>query len=114
VQFEQDSSHPILDALPEIVHFPRLKPDDPIWATTTLIDAEMRQMQEQGGIIVDRLTAVLFLQLLNHRLNENKEAAGFLAALRDRRVRHALSLIHAEPQFEWSLSSLGEQVGILR
>ena len=114
VQFEQGSSHPILDALPEIVHFPRLKPDDPIWATTTLIDAEMQRMQGQGGPIIDRLTEVLFLQLLNHHINENKEAAGFLAALRDRRVHHALSLIHAEPQFEWSLSSLGERVGMSR
>jgi hypothetical protein len=86
VQFEQDSSHPILDALPEIVHFPRLKSDDPIWATTTLIDAEMQRMQGQGGPIIDRLTEVLFLQLLNYHVNENKEAAGFLAALRDRRV----------------------------
>jgi AraC-like DNA-binding protein len=114
VQFEQDSSHPILDALPEIVHFPRLKPGDPIWATTTLIDTEMQRMQGQGGPIIDRLTEVLFLQLLNHHINENKEAAGFLAALRDRRVHHALSLIHAEPQFEWSLSSLGERVGMSR
>ncbi len=37
-----------------------------------------------------------------------------LGALRDRRVYRALTLIHQEPDFNWSLSSLGERVGMSR
>lgn len=114
VHFEQASSHPILDALPEILHFPRLEATDPIWTTVTLIDAEMQRVKGQVGPIIDRLTEVLFLQLLNYHINENKEATGFLGALRDRRVHRALSLIHAEPQLDWSLSLLGERVNMSR
>ena len=114
VQFEQTSSHPILDSLPDILHFPGLHATDPILATVNLIDTEMQRTKGQGGPIIDRLTEVLFLQLLNHHINENENAEGFLAALRDRRVSRALSLIHAEPQYHWSLSSLGERVGMSR
>lgn len=114
VHFDQDSTHPILDSLPQILHFPELKPTAPIWVTVTLIDAEMRRARDRGGPIVDRLAEVLFLQLLNHYVTENREETGFLAALGDRRVHQALALIHREPNFDWSLSSLGERIGMSR
>ncbi|MGI9289088.1 MAG: helix-turn-helix domain-containing protein [Pseudomonadales bacterium] len=100
--------------LPEILHFPRLKPTDPIWMTVTLIEAEIRRTRNQSGRIVDRLTEVLFLQLLNYHVIESDGGIGFLAALHDRRVHHAIALIHKELSFDWSLRSLGEQVGMSR
>ena len=114
VHFEQSAVHPFLDSLPDILHFPGLDTGEPIWTTVNLIDAEMQRTRGRGGLIIDRLTEVLFLQLLHHHVQENASAVGFLAALRDRRIYRAISLIHAEPEFDWSLSSLGEQVGMSR
>ena len=114
VHYDQESPHPLLDSLPDILHFPKLEPSQPIWSTVTLIDTEMRRAEGRGGTIVDRLTEVLFLQLLNYYAEQNDEAAGFLIALRDRRLQRALTLIHSEPAFDWSLSSLGDQVGMSR
>ena len=114
VRFEQASSHPILDSLPDILHFQGLTPKAPIWQTVTMIDAEMQRTKGQGNSIIDRLTEVLFIQLLNHHINESKETVGFLAALGDRRIHRALTLIHAQPELDWSLSSLGERVGMSR
>ena len=114
VQFDQGMSHPILDALPQIMHFPKLQADGPVWAVVRLIDEEMRKEQERGSRIADRLTEVLFLQLLNNFVRSNEDASGFVAALRDRRVFRALTLIHKEPEYDWSLSSLGERVGMSR
>ena len=68
----------------------------------------------RGGTIVDRLTEVLFLQLLDYYVENNDSASGFLVALRDRRLQHALALVHAEPAFNWTLAALGEQVGMSR
>jgi AraC-like DNA-binding protein len=112
VQYEQESSHPLLDSLPDILHFPKLDSSQPIWSTVTLIDAEMRRAQGQGGTIVDRLTEVLFLQLLNDYADQSNDTVGFLVALHDRRLLQALTLIHKEPAFNWSLSSLSDQVGM--
>lgn len=114
VHFDQGASHPILDALPDMMHFSMLESAGPIWSVVKLIDAEMQGNQNRGSRIADRLTEVLFLQLLNHYVNENKEASGFLAALRDRRVYRALTLFHQEPEFNWTLTSLGERVGMSR
>lgn len=114
VQYDQGASHPILDALPDIMHFSMLESAGPVWSVVKLIDAEMQSNQNRFSRITDRLTEVLFLQLLNHYLRENEDASGFLAALRDRRVYRALSLIHKEPAFNWTLSSLGDRVGMSR
>ena len=114
VQYDQESPHPLLDSLPEILNFPKFEIGDPIWSTVTLIDAEMRRAEGHGGTIVDRLTEVLFLQLLNYFAEKNHESVGFLVALRDRRLQRALSLIHRDPAFDWTLLSLGDQVGMSR
>lgn len=114
VNFDQESPHPLLNSLPEILNFPKFETGEPIWSTVTLIDAEMRRAEGRGGTIVDRLTEVLFLQLLNYYAENNHEVAGFLVALRDRRLQRALSLIHRDPAFDWTLASLGDQVGMSR
>ena len=114
VQFESTSSHPFLDSLPGMLHFPELQANDPIWMTVTLIDGEMQRLQGKGGPIIDRLTEVLFLQLLNCHIAQSEKAVGFLAALKNHRILQALTLIHAEPEYDWSLESLGERVGMSR
>lgn len=114
VHYDQGASHPILDVLPEVMHFSMLESTGAIWSTVKLIDTEMQSSQHLGNRIADRLTEVLFLQLLNYYVRENEDESGFLAALRDRRVYRALTLIHQEPEFSWTLSSLGERVGMSR
>lgn len=112
VQFDQTSKHPFLDALPELLHFPRHEFNPAIWMTINVIDQEMGR--NRGGAVVDRLTEALFLQLLNEYVGQNKDSSGFLAALRDRRVHQALGMIHADPAFPWTPTLLGERTGMSR
>ena len=114
VHFDKEAPHPMLDSMPEVMHFPKLNSNDPVWMTVMLIDSEIRRTQDHRTPIIERLTEVLFLQLLNHYVSAHKEATGFFAALRDRRVHRALTLTHREPEFPWTLSSLGERVGMSR
>ena len=114
VQFDQESAHPLLFSLPEILHFPNLHNSDPIWSTVTLIDTELQRAQNPSRTIVDRLTEVLFLQLLVSFIEKDENNTGFFKALRDRRLRHALALLHERPAENWSLDALGEQVGMSR
>jgi AraC-like DNA-binding protein len=114
VNFDKTSKHPIFDSLPKVLHFPKLTTEDPIWMTVMLIESEMQRTLGKGGAIVDRLTEVLFLQLLNRYVQKNQEMTGFLAALKDRRIYKALTLIHQEPEFNWTIATLGERVGMSR
>ena len=114
VNYDLDTSHPILDAFPQVLHFTKLNSADPIWMSAMLIDAEMRRKHFSDTPIVDRLTEAFFLQLLERYVSENKETTGFLAALSDRRVHRALILIHQELNYNWTLSLLSERVGMSR
>lgn len=114
VHYDQGVTHPIIETLPDVMHFPMLETAGPIWSVITLIDAELQDHQGTGSRIADRLTEVLFLQLLNHYVCNNDDATGFLASLRDKRIYRALTLIHREPVFNWSLSSLGAEAGMSR
>lgn len=114
IDYEKDMLHPVIDSLPSALHFTGIKKDDPIWMTVLLIDAEMEQAESNLTSIIDRLTEVLFLQLLNKHVKDNKEVTGFFAALRNSRIHHALELIHQSPQQNWTLDSLAEQSNMSR
>ncbi len=113
VHFDQEMPHPIMRDLPKVMHFPMLESAGPIWSVIKLIDAEVSK-QQGSSHIADRLTEVLFIQLLEQHVRTKDEPNGFLAALRDRRVHHALSLIHQDSTRDWSLPSLGDKVGMSR
>ena len=112
IDYDKEILHPILDSLPSALHLSDIRQDDPIWMTVLLIDAEMEKAHTNQASIIDRLTEVLFLQLLNRYLSDNKEITGFFAALCNHRIHQALELIHQSPEQQWSLDLLAEQVNI--
>lgn len=114
IDFDEGLLHPILDSLPSVLHFEDIKQDDPIWMTVLLIDAETEQHHARKTSIIDRLTEVLFLQLLNRHVINNKEQTGYFAALQHRQINQALELIHQNPQYDWSLELLAKQVNMSR
>ena len=114
VHYEQAMQHPILSALPDGMHFADIDREDPIWASVLLIDAEMENSAVPRTALVDRLTEVLFMQLLYRYIDKNPQLPGFLSALSERRVHRILALIHRCPEQAWTLESLGEKVGMSR
>ena len=114
IDYEKNTLHPIIDSLPSALHFSDIKQNDPVWMTVMLIDAEMEKDQSNQTSIIDRLTEVLFMQLLNRHISENREIKGFFAALHDKRIHRALNLIHQKPEYPWTLDLIVEQVNMSR
>ena len=114
IDYDKEILHPILDSLPSALHFSGIKHNDPIWMTVLLIDAEMESSQSRHTSIIDRLTEVLFLQLIGRHTSEDNYITGFFAALGNQRVHKALELIHKNPQYQWSLDSIAERVNMSR
>lgn len=114
LELGDSASHPIFEALPPSIHFPHVNEIETLWNTVQLIETEMMRSGRRTGPIIDRLTEVLFLQLLEHHIHANPEGLGLVAALGDRRLHLALSLIHQNPAHDWDLDSLGKQVGMSR
>jgi len=114
VHFDDEMFHPILDSLPSILHFSNIHDNDPTWLTVKLLEKEMSKINGNQSLIVDRLTEVLFLQLMHKSIEETEDLSGFLGGLRDQRIYKVLELIHQQPELPWSLESLGERVGMSR
>ena len=113
-QFDYQLPHPIFSSLPEIILFDWLTEDSTLWQTARILNTEIERSGSRQGPIVDRLTEVLMLQLVEEYQRHVGEVEGFLGALNDRRVHRALQLIHSEIEKDWTLSSLGESVGMSR
>ncbi len=114
VNYDQNIYYPLLKSLPQVIHFSKFDSSDPIWMTVQIIEAEMKVVHPNKNSMIDRLTEVLFLQLLNKYVSEHREESGFFAALRNNRVHQVLELFHREPEFPWTLEVLGKKVGMSR
>ena len=114
VEYDEAINHPILSVLPSIIHLSNIQSDDNIWMTIKLIDAEINKTNSKKTNIVDRLTEVLFIQLLNNFVNENEHLTGFLAALNEPRFKKILQLIHRSPEKQWTLDLISDEVGMSR
>jgi AraC-like DNA-binding protein len=114
IHHEKDLLHPIIDSLPDILHFKKIEPDDPIWVLVLYIDSIMKGQYSNQSSIIDRLTEALFLQLLYKHLNENNLETGFFAALKNHKIYKVLDLFHKYPHIQWSLEEIGKQVGMSR
>lgn len=65
--------------------------------------------------LVCRLSEFLFLDALRLIIrNGDAPVLGWLAGLRDPSIRHALSLMHARPQHQWSIQALAHDCGMSR
>ena len=114
VHLDSGVSHPFLESLPPIIHIPRLNKASQVWQLVELIDAEAAAGLKINSAILDRLSEVLFLFLLREYAQREKGHLGFLGALRDQRIHHALKLLHHEPAKAWTIEEIAGRVGMSR
>jgi AraC-like DNA-binding protein len=114
VEYDDAISHPIINALPTVFHFTNIHASDSIWMTVQQIDSEILRCGHNKSIIIDRLTEILFIHMLNRYTDENQHLVGFLAALTKPHLARVLQLIHRHPEQAWTLEALGNATGMSR
>jgi AraC-like DNA-binding protein len=79
-------------------------------AALRFIAAEASQQLPGAEIVLSRMVEILFVQVLRHWLETQREGtlAHWLAALRDDRVAQALSALHGRPEHPWTVSELAK------
>ncbi len=116
--FSYDSSmdHPFLKDLPCIIHIQAQHTPELAWLRTiaTVLSVESRQSSQGSTVMIDRLTEILFIQLIRQHMKVSTEKIGYMAALANRQIGQALNLIHAEKEAEWTVKKLGEAVSLSR
>ena len=81
----------------------------------SLISTEASKELIGGEAVLTRLADVLIIQAIRHWFEELPESEGqWLNAIKDEQIGKALAKIHAMPSEQWTIESLGKEVGMSR
>jgi AraC-like DNA-binding protein len=83
-------------------------------AVLRLLAREAETIEPGGEAVMTRLADVLVIQILRRWLRSADAATGWLAALRDPQVGHAIGRMHAHPDDEWTLVRLARVASMSR
>lgn len=115
-EFDQQWSHPLISALPKLIH---LRPEERHqfgWLDNALhqVISEAEGRQPGAEVLIDRFTEVLFIQVLRAHMKLQQGAGNYLTALSDKPVAKALSLMHSAPENDWTIEALAREIGMSR
>jgi AraC-like DNA-binding protein len=107
---------PLRDALPPMLHVRTADAPGAAWlrATIAQIVSEADHPRVGGLSMLERLTEIIFIELLRDRILTSPGSAGWLAALADPSLGRCLCLIHEDPRRDWSVEALSAKAGMSR
>lgn len=106
--FNRDLYHPFLAHLPPVIHVPARPSHGLGWTTemTTSLGSEADSQLPGAAAILDRLSEIMFIQVLRAYLRQPDSEPRLLAAFTDPCLSKVLCAIHAEPGRNWTLDAL--------
>jgi AraC-like DNA-binding protein len=116
VRFDPYLADRLIRLLPEVLHL-RTQVDDGSWLHSTIrfIAQEARQRLPGSETVITRLADILVIQAIRTWIERvREESHGWIAALHDRQVGKALSLMHRHPERDWRVSTLAREAGMSR
>jgi AraC-like DNA-binding protein len=103
--------HPLLAALPAVVHLPD-RPRPGLHGAVELLVAEVEDQRPGAEAIVSALVDALLVYIL--RAWHEDHPSGWSRALADPAIGPALRLVHEDPARPWTVQRLGAEVGLSR
>lgn len=116
VRFDPYLADRLIRLLPETLYL-RTHVDDGSWLNRTIrfIADEAQQRLPGNETVVTRLADVLVIQAIRNWLESvREEAHGWVAALHDRQIGKAMSLMHRHPEKQWRVETLAQEIGMSR
>jgi AraC-like DNA-binding protein len=121
VRFAGPMAHPLLELLPRVLLLPSegdqegKQEDAWLEATLRMLGAEALSLRPGSVAMMTRLADILVLQTIRAWLeSDNNRQPGWLGALRDPDIGHALALIHHRAEEPWTVSSLAKEIHLSR
>lgn len=115
-EFDRDSLHPLVAALPPFIHLRGTDSAEFTWLQTALhfMIHETKAARPGADAVVNRLAGVLFVQMVRAYIEQAKSPPAILAAIADKQIGAALALMHQAPQHAWTLETLARGAGMSR
>jgi AraC-like DNA-binding protein len=116
VRFAGPIAHPLLELLPRVVLLKRQEQESAwLGATLTLLGEEALSLRPGSAAVMTRLADILVLQAIRAWLEcDASHRPGWIGALGDPAIGHALALIHRHAEERWTLASLAAEVHLSR
>ena len=116
VRFDDPAALRVIQLLPKIIVIRATSPDNQwLLDSVRMMMREAREMKPGGDTIITRVSDILVVQAIRSWLERDPSAkTGWLGALQDPHVGHAIALVHRYPTHPWSVQSLAERVGLSR
>lgn len=118
--YDQSIKHPFLNDLPCFIHIEARQTPELEWlrALVNVLSHEARTPSPGSSLMVDRLTEILFIQLMRHHMQilskSQDRDMGYMAALNDAQIGKALNLIHGEVDALLTVERLADAVALSR
>ena len=110
-------SEVFLATLPDVmvVHVPCESSGDWLEDSILFSVTQAGKLGAGQGLVLSKLSEVLFVETLRRYISElPPDQTGWLAGVRDPVIGQALSLLHRNPEEEWTISKLVRQLGTSR
>ena len=114
--FAKDAQNLLIDALPSHIHIKNYGEDAGTWMENTLkvIGNEAGKQQLGGDMIAMKMSEIIFAQALRAYLENEGSEIPVLAGFADTNISRALTAIHKDPGYTWTLERLSEVAGMSR
>ncbi len=115
-EFDEGVSHPMLSSFPGHVSLSPTADTGLGWLAPLLqlIERESKVSRPGAATALNRLTEVLFIQVLRAFMADPRNETSFMIGLRDRFVGEALRRLHRRPGHAWTVDELAHEVGLSR
>ncbi|MEX3935279.1 AraC family transcriptional regulator [Paraburkholderia phymatum] len=110
-------SNPVLGSLPRLFKVDVRNDQQSAWLEASLRFAASEAAQSRAGsaIVLSRLSELLFVWAVRRCIDDlPAERKNWLAGVKDRFVGRALSMLHAQPSYDWTVDELARRVGLSR
>ena len=114
--FDEREPHPLLQNLPAKLCVSGDQSYNARWLDSAIdfIAQEAATLQPGANAIIDRLSEIIFIQVIRLTLSSAQEKIPFLSAFTDPRISQVLSKIHANPENQWTVETLGKLANMSR
>lgn len=114
--FDPMGWHPLIDRLPPFLHIVNYGETAGQWLehTLRLIGDEAGRGGLGGDLIAQKMSEIIFAQVLRAYLTGKGAELPGLAGLADLQIRRALEAVHAAPETDWTVAAMARVAGLSR
>ena len=113
--FTDSHAHILLRELPPVVHIRSESDKAELHWSLDRMRQELREQRPGSSLMAQQMATTLLVQALRLHLAQNSDGrAGWLCALMDQQMRAAITSMHAEPAYRWTLQKLAQRSGMSR